>query len=198
MSARLTVVAAVATSLFALAPAASAADLDYPLEDYSRYEPGYEPTYGSGYRSPRYSDPYANVPTPERYAGPPEDVAPPYPPPPSANGKGFAEPAYPPAASNGKGFAEPPRVVPRYAYREPRCVPRRIVRRRLHAQGWYDLHKLRPRGPIMLVRARRGPGRQFKLAIDRCSGEIVEARPLRRRRLGPFAFGPRRGGYWSY
>ncbi len=183
MSARLTIVAAVATSLFALAPAASAADLDYPPQDYSRYEPGYEPTYDSGYRSPRYSDPYANVPPPERYAGPPEDVVPPYPPPPSAN---------------GKGFAEPPRVVPHYAYREPRCVPRRVVRRRLRAQGWYDFHKFRPRGPIMLVRARRAPGRPFKLAIDRCSGEIVEARPLRRRRLGPFAFGPRRGRSWSY
>ncbi|MHA1179217.1 MAG: hypothetical protein ACTSSR_00660 [Alphaproteobacteria bacterium] len=198
MSARLTMMAAVATSLFAFAPAASAADLDYPPEDYSRYEPGYEPTYDSGYRSPRYSDPYADGPPPERYAGPPEDVVPPYPPPLSANGKGFAEPGYPPAAWNGKGFAEPPRVVPRYAYREPRCVPRRVVRRRLRAQGWYDFHKFRPRGPIMLVRARRAPGQPFKLVIDRCSGEIVEARALRRRRLGPFAFGHRRGRSWSY
>ena len=64
MSARLTMMAAVATSLFAFAPAASAADLDYPPEEYSRYEPGYEPTYDSGYRSPRYSDPYADGPPP--------------------------------------------------------------------------------------------------------------------------------------
>jgi hypothetical protein len=197
MSARLAAVAAVAASLFAVAPIASAADLDYPSQDYSQYEPGYEPNYGSGSSGPRYVDPYANAP-PERYAGPPEDVAPPYPPPPIANGKGFREPAYPPAASNGKGFAEPAYAAPRYAYREPRCVPRRVVRRRLRAQGWYDFYRFRPRGPIMVVRARRAPGRPFKLTIDRCSGQIVEARALRRWRLGPFAFGPRRGRYWSY
>jgi len=198
MSARLTAVAAVAASLFAVAPAVLAADLDYPPQDYSRYEPGYEPDYRSRYQSPRYADPYANVPRPDGYAGPPEDFAPPYRPPPVRNGKGFAEPAYPPGASKGKGLADPPYVTPRHAYREPRCIPRRVVRRRLRARGWYDFHDFRPRGPIMVVRARRAPGRPYKLAIDRCSGEIVEAHPLRWRRLGPFAFGPRRGPYWSY
>lgn len=202
MSARLGTVAAVAASLFAFAPAVSAADLDYPPGDYSQYEPGnepgYEPNYDSGYQKPRYADPYSDAPPPERYAGPPQDIEPPYPPPPAANGKGFAEPPYPPAASNGKGFAEPRFAGPRYAYREPRCVPRRIVRRRLRAEGWRDFHDFRPEGPIMLVRARRWSGRPFKLAIERCSGQIVEARPLRRRHLGPFAFGPRRGRFWSY
>jgi len=198
MSARLSAVAAVAASLFVFTSATFAADFDYSAGDYSKYGPGYEPKHGSGYRGPRYTDPYGQVPPPERYAAPSEDLAPPYQPPPSAHGKGFAEPAYPPPASKGKGFAEPQYVAPRFAYREPRCVPRRIIRRRLRAEGWHDFCDFRPRGPIVLVRARRPSGRPFNLAIDRCSGEIVEARPLRRRHLGPFAFGPRRGRFWAY
>ena len=202
MSPRLSAVAAVAASLLVLAPAALTADLDYLPQDYSQYEPGYEPgyepKYGSRFNGPHYPDPYANVLPPRDYAGPPRDLELPYAPPPTANGKGFAEPPYPPAASKGKGFAAPPYAGPRYTYREPRCVPRRIVRRRLRVEGWRHFHDFRPRGPIMLVCARRPSGRPFNLAIDRCSGEIVDARPVRWRHPGPFAFGPRRGRFWSY
>jgi len=31
---------------------------------------------------------------------------------------------------------------------------------------------------VVLVQARRPSGRRFDLVIDRCSGEIIEARPL--------------------
>jgi len=187
MSARLTAVAAVAASLFALTSSVSAADLDYPPGDYSQYEPGnepgYEAKYGAGYSGPRHADPYSNGSPPEGYARPREELEPRYAPPPSASGKSFAEPPY---------------DAPRFAYREPRCMPRRVVRRRLRAEGWHDFRDFRPRGPILLVCARRPSGRPFNLAIDRCSGEIVEAHPVRRRLLGPFAFAPRRGWFWSY
>ena len=46
---------------------------------------------------------------------------------------------------------------------------------------------------IATVRARRPSGRLFELTIDRCSGEIVSARPLEPRRFGPYAYGRRRG-----
>lgn len=186
MSACLTAVAAVVGSLFALAPSVSAADLDFPPDDYAQYEPGYEPGYeskrGAGYRRPRYADPYRDGAPPDVYAGQHEEL----------------EPGYPPPSASGKRFAEPHYVAPRLADREPRCVPRRVVRRRLRAAGWHDFNYFRPRGPVILVCARRPSGRPFNLAIDRCNGEIVEAHPVRRRHWRPFAFGPRRGRFWSY
>jgi hypothetical protein len=58
------------------------------------------------------------------------------------------------------------------------CVPRHLARDRLRADGWGDFHDLEPRGRVVLVQARRPSGRRFDLTIDRCSGEIIEARPL--------------------
>lgn len=69
-------------------------------------------------------------------------------------------------------------------YRETRarvhddCVPREVVRRRLHADGWSDFEVPEPRGAYVVVDARRPNGRLFSLRIDRCSGEVVLARPL--------------------
>ena len=133
-SARLAAASAVAASLFAFAPLASAADL-------------YEDGYGEG--PPRY----------ERYAVPPADFEPPYP--------------------------------PRYADRGGPCVPREVVRDRLLSEGWGDFRDFEPRGRVVLVQARRPSGRLFDLAIDRCSGEVVDARPVfgPRAAPGPYAYG---------
>lgn len=62
--------------------------------------------------------------------------------------------------------------------RVPDCVPREVVRRRLHADGWSDFEMPDPRGAFVVVDARRPSGRLFSLRIDRCSGEVVLARPL--------------------
>ena len=137
-SARLAAVPAVAALLFAFAPPASAADL-----------------YGDGYgQAPRY----------ERYAQPPADFEPPYP--------------------------------PRYAHRGGPCVPREVVRDRLLSEGWGDLRDFDPRGRVILVQARRPSGRLFDLTIDRCSGEVVDARPVfgPRAAPGPYAY----GGFGGY
>ncbi len=137
-SARLAVASAVAASLFAFAPLASAADL---YEDY-----------GEG--PPRY----------ERYAVPPADFEPPYP--------------------------------PRYADRGGPCMPRELVRDRLLSEGWGDFRDFEPRGRVVLVQARRPSGRLFDLTIERCSGVVVDARPVfgPRAAPGPYAY----DAYGSY
>lgn len=62
--------------------------------------------------------------------------------------------------------------------REHDCVPRDVVRHRLAADGWTDFKWPEPRGAYVVVDARRPNGRLFSLRIDRCSGDVVLARPL--------------------
>jgi hypothetical protein len=87
-----------------------------------------------------------------------------------------------------------PRHYSYYADRGPaygeRCVPRETVKHRLLREGWHDFHDPDLRGDLANVRARRPSGRLFELTIDRCSGEIVAARPLEPRPYGPYAYGP--------
>jgi hypothetical protein len=84
---------------------------------------------------------------------------------------------------------EPP-YEERYARHD--CVPRELARDRLRDAGWRDFHALEPRGEVVLVKARRPSGRLFDLTIDRCSGQIVDLKPLEGRRFGSYALGPRR------
>jgi hypothetical protein len=185
MPARLAAVSAVVASLFATALPAASADL---------YEPPYYPSGDAYYdESPAYESRY------DRHAG--KDFGYPVPPETVYGGKRFAAPdayygkdvyygneAYdggkgfaPPEPYGGKGFA-PPADWSRYgSYRyDDACVPRRVARRRLRREGWRGFHDFEPRGGVVLVKARRRwSGRAFELAIDRCSGEIVGARPLR-------------------
>ncbi len=59
------------------------------------------------------------------------------------------------------------------------CVPREFVREELRADGWRDFRDPRPRGDLFVVEARRKrSGRLFVLSIDRCSGDVLAARPL--------------------
>ncbi|MFA5899621.1 MAG: hypothetical protein WC829_10960 [Hyphomicrobium sp.] len=88
---------------------------------------------------------------------------------------------------------EPPYPPQEYAGRG--CIPREAARDRLRDAGWYGFHAVEPRGRVVLVKARRPSGRLYDLTIDRCSGEVVDARPIYGRRLGPYALGPRR--HWA-
>lgn len=89
--------------------------------------------------------------------------------------------------------APPPRRVREdLRYGGNGCVPRAEIRHALKAHGWYDFHDVELRGEIALLRARRHSGRLFDLRVDRCTGEIVSARPLDHRADGPLAYGPRR------
>jgi hypothetical protein len=74
-------------------------------------------------------------------------------------------------------------------------VPREVARDRLRAAGWRGFYAVEPRDDVVLVKARRPSGRLFDLTIDRCSGEVVDAKPIYGRRYGGFDGGPRR--YWA-
>jgi hypothetical protein len=88
----------------------------------------------------------------------------------------------------------PPRRYGHGPYRRlaGHCVPREEVRHRLMERGWHDFHGAEPMGDLASIRARRPSGRLFAITLDRCSGEIVDARPLEPRPFGPYAYGPPR------
>lgn len=178
--ARLAAASAVAASLFFSALPASAADLWEPPRGGAAYDdPRYGDAYGEGGSYDRYAEP-------ERYAEPQENVEPPYPP--RAELRNEDEYSWRhyghPYRDDGRGYDDGREAAG--------CVPRDVVRERLHADGWGDFHDLEPRGRVVLVEARSPSGRPFELTIDRCSGEIVDARPLDGARS--YAYGQRR--YW--
>ena len=61
------------------------------------------------------------------------------------------------------------------------CLPRRLIRRHLRSQGWRRIRVMAARGPVIRVKARNRHERQrYMLALDRCTGEVIAARPLPR------------------
>ena len=90
---------------------------------------------------------------------------------------------------------EPPYPVRGYG---DRCIPREVARDRLRDAGWRGFHAAEPREEVVLVKARRPDGRMFDLTIDRCSGEVVDARPIYGRGPGPYAWGPPRRHWAPY
>jgi hypothetical protein len=140
---------------------------------------------GSAYDDPRYADMY-------RY--PPRQPAPGYavPAPPAP---GYAVPAPPPPRDYAYREDEYDRYREprRYSYSDPRapygqgCVPREAIKHRLMSEGWHDFHDGELQGNLATVHARRPSGRLFRLTVDRCSGDVVTARPLEGR---PYAYGP--------
>lgn len=156
----------------ASAVAASLFVLAFPAFSADLYEP---PRTGSAYDDPRYAEIYGDDgPSDDRYAESPDDF----------------EPPYPPRAV----YNDEDRYEPRYGEHRDGCVPRHVVRDRLRAEGWREFREFEPNGRVLLVQARRPSGRLFDLTIDRCSGEVVDARAIDGGRLGPFAYGPR--GHW--
>jgi hypothetical protein len=95
-------------------------------------------------------------------------------------------------------------VPPRYAPSPPTkpCVRSEQVRDRLSGEGWQDFHDGKPASDgLVVMRARRPSGRLFELTLHRCSGEVVEVRPLESRSSGPYAYrrpdGPYRPWRWG-
>ncbi|MFM2423497.1 MAG: hypothetical protein RL291_2027 [Pseudomonadota bacterium] len=168
---------------------AQAADLDYRTPPSDRY--------GTAYADPRYADLYGQrerVPPPYKpYAHP--GYAPPHVPIPQAPVYRAPHDEYEPRY----GYAPPPAYAPPpHAYEPPRrapgrtagCLPKQVIERELVADGWRDFH-----APEVLnsqeahIRARRPDGRLFQLRVDRCSGEIIAARPLFTPGYGPQTYG---------
>lgn len=145
--------------------------------------------YGEGYAEPSYDDAYeaydegypryGEARPPERYEGPYDEEDEPLP---GSIKDGYPVPVPPPAASAPPPrYAErPPVRVERYERHEryAACLDRWQIRRELRREGWRDIRPLGGDGTIVHVHARRaGSGRPFDLRVDRCSGEVLSARP---------------------
>lgn len=62
--------------------------------------------------------------------------------------------------------------------RRPACLARWEIRRRLADQGWSDIHPMGGGDGIVRMSARRfDSSSRFRLRVDRCSGEVLAARP---------------------
>lgn len=60
------------------------------------------------------------------------------------------------------------------------CLPIRKIHRRLIKRGWHDFHRLNE-GPVRIrMLATNYNGRRFRLVVDKCSGEIIRRRPMRK------------------
>jgi hypothetical protein len=152
---------------------ASAADL------YNTYP---SPRTGSAYEDPRYADLYGTPPPPpsryeERYAPsykPPHEHRYSHPVP--------SEPIYPDRTPRQYSEVYP---SPRAYSAGPRCLAKDEISYNLERDGWREFHdpQVIDRGTAY-VKARR-QGRMFQLKLDRCSGDIIAARPIDQR--GPYA-----------
>ncbi len=73
------------------------------------------------------------------------------------------------------------------------------VRDRLTHEGWRDFHDGKPASDeLVTLRARRSNGRLFELTLHRCTGQLLEARPLQLRPFGPYAYRQPYGPYGSW
>ncbi len=163
---------AVAAALGAATSGTRAADLDYgrmPLDRYS-----------SAYEDPRYRDLYGHDDEPprEHYRRPFYADRAPIPP---------AE-VYP--RERVHGHAPHHRRNWRHA---DACVPHAVIRDRLEYEGWRDFRDIGLTNGLARLQARRPNGDLYALKIDRCTGEIIASRMLRRHEHVPYAWDNRRG-----
>jgi hypothetical protein len=96
----------------------------------------------------------------------------------------------------------------KYSYAPPKhgapppargCVRSEQVRDRLTSEGWRDFHDGQPVSHTeVTLRARRPNGRLFELTLHRCTGELIEARPLQLRPFGPYAYRQPYGPYGAW
>ena len=162
--------AAIVSIFSAAAAPAMAADI------YDRYGAS-----GSPYDDPRYADIYGHPPprhAEPRYAPPPPVVVerPPYDQP-----YGYRDEVAP---RDRYGYLRPMRPPLRA---DDGCMPPREIRRSLRGEGWREFEDLELRGATAVIRARRPNGKPYELEVDRCSGDIVHARPLFDRPV-PYAY----------
>ncbi len=164
---------AVTGASIATVQSATAADL------YNTYPPPYR--QGSAYDDPRYADLYGTPPPrrhdEERYRAPykaPYEDRYSHPVP--------SEPVYRDRHPRQYSEVYP---SPRAYSAGPSCLAKDEISYNLERDGWRDFHdpQVIDRGTAY-VKARR-QGRTFQLKLDRCSGDIIAARPVDHR--GPYA-----------
>lgn len=177
-----------ATALAVPHAPARAADLDPGPPPYQ--EPYYK--QGSPYEDPRYADIYRHpdYTRPPHYSERPAPVYPRYGEQPPAYQPPYSYKDEPPAAPIHPRYSE---VDPRYAPPMPPCLPRQAIRDELVRQGWHDFHDLDLRPEVALIRARRPSGHLYRLKVDRCTGEVLNARVIEEAPgypRGPWAYAP--------
>jgi hypothetical protein len=178
MSARLCVAVAIAALTFAGVERAGAADLYgenyYPPPEAEPYD---DPSYAEGDRYPPPATHYNDdddAYRPDRYVERDAPYRDDYP--------------YRGSTKDGGAYIPPSRFADRDYGRPGPCVSRWQIRSRLHDEGWVNIRPLDRQGETSLLRARRADsGRIFTLRVDRCSGEIVDARPHYLRTFGAYA-----------
>lgn len=128
---------------------------DVPYDRFSRDE-----RYDGRYDSKLY-DRYSG--RDDRY----DDRAPPPPPP----------PGYGRSLKDGYGeVVPPPRIPERRIVGREECLSRKAIRFRLESEGWSDFDRFEPAAGFVRFTARRPSGALYDLTIDRCTGEITNAK----------------------
>jgi hypothetical protein len=144
------------------------------------------PRASSPYDDPRYADIYKHpAPQPPRYAEPRYVEPPPYYGPPRYE-RPYAYNDEAPIPRDRHGYLKPIDPPRHRGHASGGCVPHDEIRRSLVAEGWRDFYDLEFRGDVAVVRASRPNGQRYAIKVDRCSGEIVSARPLEDRPI-PYA-----------
>lgn len=140
-----------------------------------------DPRYSDSYRQPGYDDPRYPPYGRQAYVDDEDDA--PY--------DDDDEPRYAERYDRGEYLRpmNPPGYGPDYrpgyrnnyawgGYERPGCVPGGEIRRELIRDGWGDFRDAEVRGRAALVTARRPNGAYYRLKVNRCTGEVVRARPL--------------------
>ena len=89
---------------------------------------------------------------------------------------GYPVPMPPPGYSEERSYQR----VERIERRDDRhaCLGRWQIRRSLNRDGWADIRPMGGDGATVRIRATRfDTGRVFNLRVDKCSGEVIAARP---------------------
>lgn len=128
------------------------------VEHYERYgERSYDRSYGKDRYAPKYRGS-----TKDDYVG------------------------YPPTRYSYRGQYEEYgqrryRYDPYSDHRSRRCIGRRQIKHALEANGWCDLAGYDSEDDLIYLKARRDArGPRYQLILDRCSGDLIRARPIRR------------------
>lgn len=163
---------------------ATAADLYDPFESGYSGSPYDDPRYADIYRKPKpYHRPHYGEPPVDELYEPPHDYDPePLYPGPRRYAKRYDERSYGrPNRWRGERLEplpEPPEFdpyAPRKAHLPPGCLSRHELRRELARDGWSDFHDFSADGKLAFVNARRPNGALYRLEVDRCAGEVVNA-----------------------
>lgn len=144
-------------------------------EEYSAF---YE--YEGGADTGEFYDAYAGAPPPNGYTSYKDDPVSYKDDPGDTSARikdGYPVPM-PPPTSYSEAPPPPARPLPPKRVERLACLESWELERRLAHDGWTDIDAVQTRRGVTRIRARRDDtGRPYTLRVDRCSGELISARP---------------------